>query len=71
MRQAFTKLGWQNSGTQIFVSGGYSDNKLTGNGLQDFRFLQENYKSVYSIPDITWNREPYVTLMPGNGSTTN
>ena len=62
VRQAFTKLGWQNSGTQIFVSGGYSDNELTGNGLQDFRFLQESYKSVYSIPDITWNREPYVTL---------
>src|ERR1019366_6107247 len=29
-----------------------------GNGLQDYRLLQSNYTSVYSIPDSTANRSP-------------
>ena len=62
VRQAFTKLGWQRGNTAIFLSGGYADNQLTGNGLQDFRFLSQNYSSVYSIPDINWDRSPSLNL---------
>ena len=36
----------------------YAYNTLIGNGLQDFRLLQNNYSSVYSIPDSTANRAP-------------
>jgi hypothetical protein len=44
------------------LSFAYADNWLTGNGLQDFRFLEQRYNSVYSIPDVTWNRSPSLNL---------
>ncbi|HZS56013.1 MAG TPA: TonB-dependent receptor [Bryobacteraceae bacterium] len=62
VRQAFGKLGWLHGRTYIALSFGYADNWLTGNGLQDFRFLQQDFASVYSIPDITWNRSPSFNL---------
>ena len=62
VRQIFSKVGWTHGKTAISLSFGYADNWLTGNGLQDFRFLQRNYSSVYSIPDVTWNRSPSVNL---------
>ncbi len=62
VRQVFGKLGWLHGKTSINLSFGYADNWLTGNGLQDSRFLPQNYSSVYSIPDITWNRSPSLNL---------
>jgi outer membrane receptor protein involved in Fe transport len=62
VRQGFGKFGWQNSKTFVNLSFAYADNWLTGNGLQDTRFLAQHYSSVYSIPDITWNRSPSFNL---------
>jgi outer membrane receptor protein involved in Fe transport len=62
VRQGFAKVGWQRSNTAVFLSGSYADNELHGNGLQDFRTLNKDYSSVYSIPDITWNRSPSLNL---------
>ena len=62
VRQAFTKLGYQHGKTSANLSFAYADNWLTGNGLQDTRFLAQNYSSVYSIPDITWNHSPSFNL---------
>ena len=36
----------------------FAYNTLTGNGIQDYRLLQTDYSSVYSIPDTTGNRSP-------------
>jgi outer membrane receptor protein involved in Fe transport len=62
VRQSFGKLGWQDGNTAISLSFAYADNWLTGNGLQDFRFIEQDYRSVYSIPDVTWNRSPSFNL---------
>ncbi|MEO8051221.1 MAG: TonB-dependent receptor [Acidobacteriota bacterium] len=62
VRQAFGKLGWLQGKTSAYLSFGYADNWLTGNGLQDTRFLPLHYSSVYSVPDITWNRSPSFNL---------
>jgi len=62
VRQSFAKVGWQRRKTSIYLSGAYADNWLTGNGLQDTRFLAQHYSSVYSTPDITWNRSPSLNL---------
>jgi len=62
VRQIFGKLGWRNRRTSVSLSFGYAGNWLTGNGLQDFRFLEQDWRSVYSIPDITWNRSPSFSL---------
>ena len=71
VRQSFGKLGWQHAKTSIYLSGAYADNWLTGNGLQDTRFLAQNYSSVYSVPDITWNRSPSLNLSLRHDSTSN
>jgi outer membrane receptor protein involved in Fe transport len=62
VRQAFGKLGWQHGKTYVSASFSYADNWLNGNGLQETRFLARNYNSVYTIPDITWNRSPSFSL---------
>ena len=71
VRQAFGKLGYQHSKTSIHASFGYADNFLTGNGLQDTRFLAQHYSSVYSIPDITWNHSPSINLSVRHNATNN
>lgn len=62
VRQEFAKAGWQHKKLYVGLSFGYADNWLAGNGLQDTRRLPQNYSSVYSVPDITWNRSPSLTL---------
>src|SRR5579872_2548466 len=71
VRQSFAKLGWQHGKTSIYLSGAYADNWLTGNGLQDTRFLAQHYSRVYSIPDITWNRSPSFNLSLRHDATSN
>lgn len=71
VRQSFAKLGWQHAKTSIYLSGAYADNWLTGNGLQDTRFLAQDYSSVYSNPDITWNRSPSLNLSLRHDATSN
>jgi outer membrane receptor protein involved in Fe transport len=71
VRQSFGKLAWRHGNTSVGLTLAYADNRLTGNGLQDFRFLQRNYRSVYSIPDITWNRSPSLNLTMRHSVTSN
>jgi outer membrane receptor protein involved in Fe transport len=58
VRQAFGRLGWRTDKTDLALTMSYAYNTLLGNGLQDYRLLQANYSSVYSIPDSTANRSP-------------
>jgi outer membrane receptor protein involved in Fe transport len=58
VRQGFARLGWHNDKTELALTMSYAYNTLIGNGLQDYRLLQTDYSSVYSIPDSTANRSP-------------
>ena len=58
VRQGFARLGWRTPKTDLALTMSYAYNTLIGNGLQDYRLLQNNYSSVYSIPDSTANRAP-------------
>jgi outer membrane receptor protein involved in Fe transport len=71
VRQIFGKLGWIHNKTSLSLSFGYAGNWLTGNGLQDARFLTQRYSSVYSIPDITWNHSPSFNLAASHQLTPN
>jgi outer membrane receptor protein involved in Fe transport len=62
VRQSFAKLGWTDSKTTVTFAGDYADNWLTGNGTSDFRFLNMDYSDVNTIPDVTWDRSPSLTL---------
>ena len=62
VRQLFTKLGWQGQRTSVGLSVAYANNALLGNGLQEQRFLLRDYRSVYTKPDVTAHRSPFVNL---------
>jgi outer membrane receptor protein involved in Fe transport len=62
VRQGFSKLGWQGAKTTIGLSFAYADNSLTGNGLQEQRFLARDYASGYTLGDVTTNRSPFFNL---------
>lgn len=67
VRQFFGKVGWQNSDTALGLTIGYANNALIGNGLQDSRLLAQDYKSIYTNPDKTANRSPYLMLHGRHG----
>ena len=62
VRQFFGKLGWQGAKTTFGLTISYANNSLTGNGLQEQRSLARDYASVYTIPDQTANRAPFLSL---------
>lgn len=62
VRQSFGKVGWQNSQTVLGLTVAYGNNTLIGNGLQEQRFLARDYASVYTVPDQTLNRSPFLNF---------
>jgi outer membrane receptor protein involved in Fe transport len=60
--QLFGKLGWHQTKADTSLSMGYADNSLTGNGLQEQRFLDRDFASVYTKPDETDNRSTFLNL---------
>jgi outer membrane receptor protein involved in Fe transport len=61
--QFFGKLGRHEPGSETALSFGYADTSLKGNGLQEQRFLNRDFASVYTKPDKTDNRSTLVNLM--------
>ena len=68
VKQSFAKLGYATPNTIVSVSGGYAINNLIGNGTQDIRAINRTvgqnrgYNSVYSIPDATYQHQPFLTI---------
>ena len=62
VRQFFGKLGWQGAKTALGLTVAFANNSLIGNGLQEQRFLDRDYPSVYTKPDLTQNKSPFVIL---------
>jgi outer membrane receptor protein involved in Fe transport len=69
VRQFFGKIGWQSAKTTLGMTLAYASNQLTGNGLQEQRFLDRDYASIYTKPDITGNRSPFVNLTARHSAT--
>lgn len=61
-RQLFSKWGWQGARTSMGLTVGYANNGLIGNGLQEQGFLARSYSSVYTLPDQTAHRAPFLNL---------
>ena len=62
VRQIFGKLGWQRTHGETFVSVAHADNSLNGNALQEIGFLDRDYASVYTKPDITEHRSTFLNV---------
>ncbi len=58
VRQGFGRLGWRTPKTDLALTMSYAYNTLQGNGVQDYRLLQQNYTSSYSVSDSIANRSP-------------
>lgn len=69
VRQFFGKLGWQRTKTLLGLTIAYANNSLAGNGLQELRFLKRDYASVYTKPDITNNRSPFLNFTARHSAT--
>ncbi|HKX27712.1 MAG TPA: TonB-dependent receptor [Blastocatellia bacterium] len=69
VRQFFGKLGRQRGKTTLGLTVAYANNLLTGNGLQEQRFLDRDYAGVYTKPDLTGNRSPFINLMARHSVT--
>jgi len=63
VRQGFGRFGWRNESTDLALTASYANNNLLGNGLQDYRLLQQNYSSSYTVPDGIANRSPAVNFI--------
>jgi outer membrane receptor protein involved in Fe transport len=68
VRQLFGKLGWDRGKTTLRLTTAYANNSLTGNGLQEQRFLDRDYGSVYTKPDVTENASTVVNLTARHGA---
>jgi outer membrane receptor protein involved in Fe transport len=71
VRQGFARLGWRTAKTDLALTMSYAYNTMIGNGLQDYRLLESNYSSVYSIPDSTANRSPSFNFIARHTFTDN
>ena len=60
--QLFGKFGWRQGANDVSATAAYADTDLTGNGLQEQRFLERDYASVYTKPDNTRNRSGLLSL---------
>jgi outer membrane receptor protein involved in Fe transport len=71
VRQFFGKIGWRKSKTIFGLSTSYANNSLIGNGIQEQRFLDRSYSSVYTKPDETKNRSPFANFTVRHAATSN
>ncbi|MBL8214975.1 MAG: TonB-dependent receptor [Bryobacterales bacterium] len=62
VRQFFGRVGSQRERTSVNLTLAYANNALIGNGLQERNFLNRDYSSVYTKPDVTANRAPFLNL---------
>ena len=56
--------------TAVNLSFACTDNSLTGNGLQEQRFLARNYASGYTYGDVTFNKSPSFNLTVHHAAST-
>ncbi|MEO8125532.1 MAG: TonB-dependent receptor [Bryobacteraceae bacterium] len=71
VRQFFGKLGWQHANTALGLSVSYANNHLNGSGVQEQRFLARDYASLYTKPDVTTNRSPFLNFTARHSLTNN
>jgi len=62
VRQFFGKIGYRRDRTAVRLTTSYANNSLNGNGLQEFGFLDRDYRSVYTRPDINTHRSPFANV---------
>jgi outer membrane receptor protein involved in Fe transport len=65
--QLFGKIGQRSGDTDVSLTAALAETDLNGNGLQEQRFLERDYPSVYTKPDNTKNRALLLNLALSQG----
>ena len=60
--QSFSKIGYEDEKTDLDLSFTVADNNMQGVGPTPFNWLAQNWKSIYTAPDVTQNTLYFVTL---------
>ncbi|WJS98337.1 TonB-dependent receptor [Novosphingobium humi] len=60
--KGFAKAGWEGASSGISLSFNRAQSDLNGNGLQDYRLLARDWRSIYTSPDNTRNIATQITL---------
>lgn len=63
VRQGFGRFGWRSAKTDLALTAAYAYNTLLGNGIQDYRLLDANYASAYTVADSIAERSPSFNFM--------
>ena len=63
VRQGFGRFGWRTENTDLALTASFAYNTLSGNGLQDYRLLRQNYSSSYTVPDTVGDRSPSLAFL--------
>ena len=62
INQAFGKVGWENSRTDLDLSFTFADNNMQGVGPTPENWIKSQWNAIYTAPDITENTLYFVTL---------
>ncbi len=62
VRQFIGKLGFQGAKTMLGATAIYANNQLNGGGLQEQSLLRRDYTSLYTKPDVSGNRSPFLNF---------
>lgn len=62
VNQAFGKVGWENDKTDLDLSFTFADNNLQGVGPTPQGWISEDWRAIYTAPDVTRNTLYFVTL---------
>lgn len=62
VKQLFSKIGWNNTATDLKLTLAHAKNTLNGNGMQEQSMLANDWRSVYTKPDITSNQSTLLNL---------
>ena len=60
--KGFAKAGWEGSKSGVSLSFSRAQSDLNGNGLQDYRLLERDWRSIYTSPDKTRNIASQIAL---------
>jgi outer membrane receptor protein involved in Fe transport len=59
---SFATLSWRVPNTAVDLHLGYGDTRLTGNGATPVQLLRQNWRSIFTSPDITENHMTLANL---------
>ena len=69
VNQGFGKIGWEDDKTDLDLSFTYAGNNMQGVGSTPQELLQQNWRAIFTAPDVTKNTMYFVNLKGSHNFT--